>query len=58
MLCVKSCPRENIRFEDGIKFGLNCDMCLRCLHHCPVDSIQLGKFTKGTVRYNKVEVEI
>jgi len=58
MVCVKGCPRENIRFENGIKFGLNCDMCLRCLHHCPVDSIQLGNFTNGTVRYNKVEVKI
>ncbi len=57
MLCVKGCPRENIRFDEGIKFGLECDMCLRCLHHCPVDSIQLGSFTKGTVRYKKVEIK-
>jgi flavodoxin/Pyruvate/2-oxoacid:ferredoxin oxidoreductase delta subunit len=57
MLCVKGCPRENIRFDDGIKFGLNCDMCLSCLHHCPVDSIQLGDYTKGTVRLNKIEIK-
>ena len=57
MACVKNCPQGNIRFENGIKFGLNCDMCLRCLHHCPVDSIQLGNYTKGTVRYNKVEIK-
>ncbi len=56
MLCVNNCPRENIRFEEGIKFNLDCDMCLSCLHHCPVDSIQLGNYTKGTVRYNKVEI--
>ncbi len=54
MLCVKGCPRDNIRFENGIKFELNCDMCLACLHHCPVDSIQLGDFTKGTVRLRKI----
>jgi len=57
MLCVKGCPRENIYFEDQIKFGLNCDMCLACLHHCPVDSIQLGDFTKGTVRLRKIEIK-
>ncbi len=56
MLCVKGCPRDNIRFEDGIKFEQNCDMCLACLHHCPVDSIQLGDFTKDTVRLRKIEI--
>jgi len=56
MLCVKGCPRDNIRFEEGIKFGLNCDMCLACLHHCPVDSIQLGNYTQGTVRLRKIEI--
>jgi ferredoxin len=56
MICVKGCPRDNIRFDDGIKFGLNCDMCLSCLHHCPVDSIQLGKYTQGNVRLRKIEI--
>jgi flavodoxin len=56
MKCVKGCPRENIRFDEGIKFEVNCDMCLHCLHHCPTDSIQIGKFTEGTVRYTKVEI--
>jgi len=56
MLCVKGCPRDNIRFDDGIKFELNCDMCLACLHHCPVDSIQLGDYTKDTVRLRKIEI--
>ncbi len=57
MLCVKGCPRENIRYDNGIKFDLNCDMCLACLHHCPVDSIQLGNFTQGTVRLRKIEIK-
>ncbi len=56
MLCVNGCPRENIQYDDGIKFGLNCDMCLACLHHCPVDSIQLGTYTKGNVRLRKIEI--
>ena len=56
MLCVKGCPRENIQYDEGIKFGLNCDMCLACLHHCPVDSIQLGNYTKGNVRLRKIEI--
>ena len=58
MKCVKGCPRDNIRFDEGIKFELDCDMCLHCLHHCPTDSIQIGKFTEGTVRYSKVELSV
>ena len=57
MKCVKGCPRENIIFDESIKFGLECDMCLHCLHHCPTDSIQIGEYTKGTVRYNKVNID-
>lgn len=58
MLCVKHCPQGNIRFDDGIKFGLNCDMCLKCLHHCPVDAIQIGEVTIGKARYKKFEIRI
>ena len=58
MKCVKECPRDNIRFDEVIKFDLNCDMCLHCLHHCLVDSIQVGDFTKGTVRYTKVDIPL
>jgi ferredoxin len=57
MLCVNQCPRENIMFEEGIKFELNCDMCLSCLHHCPVDAIQIGNMTKGNVRLRKIEIK-
>jgi len=54
MKCVKGCPRENIIFDERIKFGLDCDMCLHCVHHCPTDSIQIGNMTQGNVRYTKV----
>ena len=58
MICVKNCPRENIQFDNGIKFGSNCDVCLKCVHHCPVEAIQVGDATKGKARYNKVEINI
>ena len=54
MKCVKGCPRDNIVFEGRIKFGTNCDTCFYCVHHCPVESIQIGDITKDTVRYRKV----
>jgi len=56
MMCVKSCPRNNITFNEHIQFGTNCDVCFHCIHHCPVDSIQIGNITEGNVRYNKVNL--
>ncbi len=56
MKCVKECPRDNIRFDEQIKFELNCDMCLHCVHHCPTQSIQIGDFTQNNVRYKKVDL--
>ena len=56
MKCVNECPRDNIRFDEYIKFDLNCDMCLHCVHHCPTQSIQIGDFTKEHVRYKKVDL--
>ena len=57
MKCVNGCPRDNIRFDEYIKFDLNCDMCLHCIHHCPTQSIQIGDYTQGNVRYKKINLE-
>lgn len=56
MKCVRGCPRENIFFDGHIQFGSNCDTCFYCVHHCPVEAIQIGEITEDTVRYNKVSV--
>jgi len=56
MKCVRGCPRLNITFDEHIKFGVNCDVCFHCIHHCPTDSIQIGEITEGNVRYNRVEL--
>ncbi len=43
MKCVRDCPEKNVRFEKGkIKFGHNCDMCMRCSFLCPTDAIKIG----------------
>lgn len=42
LLCVKSCPVENISIRnDKIKFNHKCEMCLRCLHICPQNAIHV-----------------
>lgn len=51
-LCTRICPAKNIVFEEGkIKFLNRCYLCMRCLHQCPVEAIQIGKKTKGKFRY-------
>lgn len=51
-LCVRECPQENISMtEQGVEFGLNCDVCFRCIHRCPTEAIQIGDRTLLTTRY-------
>ena len=57
MKCVRGCPRNNIIFDEYIRFGSDCDTCFYCVHHCPVEAIQIGNITENTVRYNKVSIK-
>lgn len=57
MKCINGCPRNNITFDEYIKFGTRCDVCFRCINHCPVESIQIGEITERHVRYNKVKLK-
>lgn len=51
-ICEKICPNGNIILENGVpKFDEKCDLCLGCLHACPVDAIDYGKSTHGKKRY-------
>ncbi len=51
-ICEKVCPTNNIKVtERKVLFGKECVLCLRCVSQCPVEAIQIGKFTKGTVRW-------
>ncbi len=48
--CVRSCPRGNIRQEEGrIRFGRDCLLCMRCAFHCPTDAIRMGLFDRWKV---------
>jgi ferredoxin/flavodoxin len=50
--CVKTCPTQNIVFENNtVHFGKNCTGCLGCIHACPVEAIQYGKRTQNKGRY-------
>lgn len=44
-LCARSCPAGNILDKDGkIRFGLSCNLCMRCVYACPKHAIHLRRF--------------
>lgn len=61
-MCVKVCPTNNIKIENGeFKFGKNCLMCMRCAHLCSKNAIKIGFFNKwkvnGAYNFQKPERE-
>ena len=41
-MCVKKCPRINIKMVNGKpKFGWQCVLCLRCVYSCPQNAIKV-----------------
>lgn len=51
-LCAAACPVGNIALDtDRLVFGDLCVLCLRCLHNCPQEAIQIGKMTVGKFRW-------
>ena len=51
-LCARICPVDNVAVHDGhAQFENHCVLCLRCLHACPQEAIQIGKLTAGKFRW-------
>lgn len=51
-LCARICPVDNVAVRDGhAQFEDHCVLCLRCLHACPQEAIQIGKLTAGKFRW-------
>lgn len=50
--CVRVCPLNNIRLENGKpKWGKSCTHCMACICRCPSEAIEYGTHSKGLVRY-------
>ncbi|MBR4580317.1 MAG: EFR1 family ferrodoxin [Lachnospiraceae bacterium] len=43
-ICAKNCPASAIEMKDGKPVWVkdHCELCFRCLHHCPKFAIQYG----------------
>ena len=51
-LCARLCPVQVIEMRDGRPcLGEGCALCLRCLHACPEEAIQIGRLTQGKFRW-------
>jgi ferredoxin len=57
--CVRLCPRNNIRLEDGRPvWGDDCEMCHACIQWCPAEAVQHGQTTEDKPRYRNPEVTV
>ncbi len=56
-LCIKNCPKKNIKMKKKPKFGLNCMLCMKCIYNCPVKAIhpRISKFIEFKDGYNLKE---
>jgi len=51
-ICEEICPANNISLEEGeVHFGNDCYLCLRCVNQCPVEAIQITRYTEGKFRF-------
>lgn len=50
--CEAICPEKNISLKEGCPtWGKSCQLCLACIHRCPVRAIEYGKTTQSKGRY-------
>jgi ferredoxin len=51
-LCTRLCPVDNVKLRDEHpQFGEACVLCMRCLHACPQEAVQIGKLTMNKFRW-------
>ncbi len=56
-LCVKKCPLNNVRLNDGKPvWGKKCTHCMACICYCPAKAIEYGKKSIGKPRYHFEEL--
>ena len=57
--CVKSCPMNNIKLENGKPiWGKECTHCMACICYCPTEAIEYGKKSVGKPRYHFEQLKI
>jgi Pyruvate/2-oxoacid:ferredoxin oxidoreductase delta subunit/flavodoxin len=49
-ICSKLCPTQNIRRSSPPKWGIHCQMCMRCFAYCPEHAIKTPLWKPGQYR--------
>ncbi len=51
-LCARICPVDNVEHLGGHPvFGDRCVLCMRCVHACPQEAVQIGRATENKFRW-------
>lgn len=59
MVCMKVCPRGNIRLsEEKPLFGDNCDFCLGCVQHCKNHVLTINDELNPDERYRNPNIKL
>ncbi len=59
MVCMKVCPRGNIRLsEEKQLFGDNCDFCLGCVQHCKNHVLTINDELNPDERYRNPNIKL
>ncbi len=56
-VCVKVCPKSNIKMEDKPTYNHNCDFCMGCINLCPQNSISL-KSQRSSARFKNQHIKV
>ncbi len=52
-LCARLCPANNIELREGHPhFADDCFLCMRCIHACPQEAIQINRVTVNKFRWH------
>ncbi len=59
-LCSRICPQQNITMQDNrAVVGENCTICLRCVHFCPHQALELSAGeTKKEFQYHHPDIRV
>lgn len=58
-ICARVCPEHNITIGADLPvWGAQCQMCLACIHWCPMSAVQNGNSTVSSKRYHHPEISL
>jgi len=57
-ICVKVCPRGNVKVDKKPAFGKNCESCLACIQSCPPEAIHIKGEKNPDARFRNEHITL